>query len=213
MNCPIDEILLIDYLEGELEPETARRVEQHLESCPACRAEYDSLLRVREALAGAKESAVAEPGESFWKDNLEAVARATYRKDSSSSPMGKVLIFRRFSPRVLAAAAVVLLAFLGALRLGLGPLSRTERPAMELAQVTEDDQAYSDSLYQLAEMIYNSQIALNAVESMVEIASDQEGGYVPAGMEFPAYSSAYDGLAELEDDQLEQVIYALASDL
>jgi len=48
---------------------------------------------------------------------------------------------------------------------------------------------------------------------MVEIASDQEGGYVPAGMEFPAYSSAYDGLAELEDGQLEQVMYSLASDL
>jgi len=213
MNCPIDEILLIDYLEGGLEPDTARRVEQHLESCPVCRAEYESLLRVREALTGAKESAVDEPGEYFWNESLEAVARATYRKDSFSARVGKVLIFRRFSPRVLAAAAVVLLAVVGALRLGLGPLSRTERPATELAQVTEDDQAYTDSLYQLAETIYKYQIALDAVESMVEIASDQEGGYVPAGMEFPAYSSAYDGLAELEDGQLEQVMYSLASDL
>ena len=213
MNCPIDEILLIDYLEGELEPEAARRVEQHLESCPVCRAEYESLIRVRDAIAGAKESAVAEPGEYFWKENLEAVARATYMKDSSSAPVGKVLIFRRFSPRVIAAAAVVLLAVVGAFRLGLGPLSRTERPATELVQVDEDDQAYTDFLYQFAEAIYKYQIALNAVESMVEIASDQESGSLPDEMEFPAYSSAYDGLAELEDDQLEQVMYSLASEL
>jgi len=75
------------------------------------------------------------------------------------------------------------------------------------------DQAYIDSLYMLAETIYQYQLALNAMESMVELAADQEGGYVPAGMEVPAYSSVYDGLAELEDSQLEEVMYALASDL
>jgi hypothetical protein len=213
MNCPIDEIMLIDYLEGELDPETARRVEQHLESCPTCRTEYESLLKVKKVLAGAKESAVDEPGESFWKENLEAVARATYRKDSSSVSMGKVLIFRRFTPRILAAAAVVLLALAGALKLGLGPLGTREMPSAELAQISADDQAYIDSLYRVAETVYQYQIVLNAMESMVELAADQEGGYTPAGMEVPAYSSVYDGLAELEDSQLEQVMYSLASDL
>jgi hypothetical protein len=213
MNCPIDEIMLIDYLEGELDPETARRVEQHLESCPTCRTEYESLLKVKKVLAGAKESAVDEPGESFWKENLEAVARATYRKDSSSVSMGKVLIFRRFTPRILAAAAVVLLALAGALKLGLGPLGTREMPSAELAQVSAEDQAYIDSLYRVAETVYQYQIVLNAMESMVELAADQEGGYTPAGMEVPAYSSVYDGLAELEDSQLEQVMYSLASDL
>ena len=213
MNCPIDEIMLIDYLEGELEPEMARRVEQHLESCPTCRAEYESLFKVKQVLAGAKESVVDQPPESFWQENLEAVARATYRKDSTFESMGKVLIFRRLKPRILAAAAVFLLALTAALRLGLGPLGTPERLSTELAQVTEADQAYVDSLYQLAETIYQYQIALNAMESMVELGSDQEGGYTPAGIEVPAHSSVYDGLAELEDSQLEQVIYALASDL
>ena len=213
MNCPIDEIMLIDYLDGELDPETARRVEQHLESCPTCRAEYESLLKVKEVLTGAKESAVDEPGEPFWKENLEAVARATYRKDSSSVSMGKVLIFRRFTPRILAAAAVVLLALAGALKLGLSPLGTREMPSAELAQVSADDQAYIDSLYRVAETVYQYQIVLNAMESMVELAADQEGGYTPAGMEVPAYSSVYDELADLEDSQLEQVMYSLASDL
>ena len=213
MNCPIDEIMLIDYLEGELDPETARRVEQHLESCPTCRTEYESLLKVKKVLAGAKESAVDEPGESFWKENLEAVARATYRKDSSSVSMGKVLIFRRFTPRILAAAAVVLLALAGALKLGLGPLGTREMPSAELAQISADDQAYIDSLYRVAETVYQYQIALNAMESMIELAADQEGAYTTDGMALPAYSSVYDGLAELEDSQLEQVMYSLASDL
>ena len=213
MNCPIDEIMLIDYLEDELDPETARQVEQHLESCPACRAEYESLLKVKEVLAQAKDRAVDEPGESFWKENMEAVARATYMKDSSSMPAGKVLIFRRFSPRILAAAAVVLLALAGALKLGLGPLGIGETPSEQLAQVQAEDQAYIDSIYRVAETVYQYQIILNAMESMVELAENQEGGYTPAGMEVPAYSSVYDELAELEDSQLEQVMYTLASDL
>jgi len=213
MNCPIDEITLIDYLEGELAPEAARRVQQHLESCPACRAEYESLLKVKEVLATAKESAVDEPGESFWKENLEAVARATYRKDSFSESIGKVLVFRRFSPRILAAAAVVLLALAAALKLGLSPLGTREMPSAELAQVSAEDQAYIDSLYRVAETVYQYQIALDAMESMFELAAEQESGYTPAGMEIPVYNSVYDELAELEDSQLEQVMYSLASDL
>jgi len=125
-----------------------------------------------------------------------------------------VLSFPRFSrPRILAAAAVVLLALAGVLRLGLGPLGPPQRPSAELAQVTEATQAYIDSLYMLAETIYQYQIALNAMESMVELGADREGGYLPAGMEVPAHSSVYDGLAELENDQLQQVMYTLASDL
>lgn len=214
MNCPIDEILLIDYLEGELKPELARQVEQHLESCPSCRAEYEALLKVKQALSGVKKSVVDQPPESFWQENLQAVARATYKRDSSFASMGKVLSFPRFSrPRILAAAAVVLIALAGVLRLGLGPLGPPQRPSAELAQVTEANQAYIDSLYMLAETIYQYQIALNAMESMVELGADQEGGYLPAGMEVPAHSSVYDGLAELENDQLQQVMYSLASDL
>lgn len=215
MNCPIDEILLINYLEGELKPELARQVEQHLESCPSCRAEYESLLKVKQALSGAKESVVDQPPESFWQENLQAVARATYERDSSTGVSGgKVLSFPRFSrPRILAAAAVVLIALAGVLRLGFGPIGPPQRPSAELAQVTEANQAYIDSLYMLAETIYQYQIALNAMESMVELGADQEGGYLPAGMEVPAHSSVYDGLAELENDQLQQVMYALASDL
>lgn len=215
MNCPIDEILLIDYLEGELEPKMARQVEQHLDSCPSCRAEYESLLKVKQALSKVKESVVDQPPESFWQENLQAVARATYERDSSTGVSGgKVLSFPRFSrPRILAAAAVVLLALAGVLRLGLGPLGPPQRPSAELAQVTEANQAYIDSLYMLAETIYQYQIALNAMESMVELGADREGGYLPAGMEVPAHSSVYDGLAELENDQLQQVMYTLASDL
>lgn len=214
MNCPISEIMLIDYLEGELEPELARRVEQHLESCPVCRAEYKSLLEVKQVLAGAKESAVDQPPESFWQENLQAVARATYQQDSSSESVRNVLSFPWFSrPRVLAAAAVVLIALAGVLRLGLGPIGTQERSSAELAQVTEANQAYVDSLYQLAETIYEYQIALNAMESIVELGADQEREYTPDGMEVPAYSSVYDGLADLEDNQLQQVVYALASDL
>jgi len=215
MNCPIDEILLIDYLEGELEPKMARQVEQHLEACRHCRAEYESLLKVKQALAGVKESVVDQPPESFWQENFQAVARATYERDSSTGVSGgKVLSFPRFSRlRILATAAIVLLALAGVLRLGLGPIGPPRGPSAELVQVTEANQAYVDSLYMLAETIYQYQIALNAMESMVELGADQENGYVPAGMEVPAYSSVYDGLAELEDNQLQQVMYALASDL
>jgi len=40
------------YLDGEMEAEARRRFEEHLEACPACRAELDALRRVKEVTAG-----------------------------------------------------------------------------------------------------------------------------------------------------------------
>jgi predicted anti-sigma-YlaC factor YlaD len=62
--------LVSDYLDGELDPETGRRVEEHLALCPACRAYVEQVRDTVRALGcmpadGLPEDAVAELETAF----------------------------------------------------------------------------------------------------------------------------------------------------
>lgn len=43
MKCNDNELLLMDYLEGNLDAQTARVVELHLEECPRCQARFEAM--------------------------------------------------------------------------------------------------------------------------------------------------------------------------
>ncbi len=45
MNCDQLVDLLVDYFDGDLKPETARRLESHLECCPPCEKFIDRYRR------------------------------------------------------------------------------------------------------------------------------------------------------------------------
>jgi len=45
MTCDESKILLMDFLYNEIEPESEKLVRAHLQSCSACRSEYESLSR------------------------------------------------------------------------------------------------------------------------------------------------------------------------
>lgn len=61
MNCETVRPYLPAHAGGEITPETARTVEEHLSSCAACRSEAESLARVRTALASLREREVEPP--------------------------------------------------------------------------------------------------------------------------------------------------------
>jgi anti-sigma factor RsiW len=51
MRCPEIRPLLSEYLDGEVSPACARRVEAHLETCPGCQASFHALRRTVQLVA------------------------------------------------------------------------------------------------------------------------------------------------------------------
>jgi hypothetical protein len=68
---------LVDHAEGTLAPAHRQRhrerLERHLARCPQCRADLTAL---RDIPAVLHTSAVADPGETFWRQQREAIGRA-----------------------------------------------------------------------------------------------------------------------------------------
>ncbi|HHC08152.1 MAG TPA: hypothetical protein ENK55_05500, partial [Actinobacteria bacterium] len=50
-----------DYLDGNLEPELARRLEAHLEHCPTCPPLYAALVDARSGLEGLRDPDAVVP--------------------------------------------------------------------------------------------------------------------------------------------------------
>ncbi len=63
MDCELIKEQLIEYVDGDLSSEEARLVEEHLEQCPACRAEVEALSGVRELLL---DDGYVEPSPFYW---------------------------------------------------------------------------------------------------------------------------------------------------
>ena len=68
----IDENKLWDYIMGEAEPETAKRVEQHLSSCPKCKHRYNVLLQFHNELHHIDEDV---PSLGFSKKVIHTIER------------------------------------------------------------------------------------------------------------------------------------------
>ena len=99
---------LIDYLDDSL-PD-AGRVERHIESCPACRDELESLRLCRNALLSVRRSAAPE---RIWA-RVDSRLRAI---EAESSPVWRLLSGR---PTYAFAAGLVLF-LVGACSLLIGP--------------------------------------------------------------------------------------------
>lgn len=66
------EVLLSDYVDGSLGPDERREIEQHLESCAACKAALAELRETMNALSGMHR--VSAP-ENFDRDVAETIRR------------------------------------------------------------------------------------------------------------------------------------------
>src|SRR5262245_4367061 len=78
MKCEDTKLLLMDFLYEEIDPESEKHLRFHLESCSACRAEYEGLQRASLALRAWPE---AEPPQALvfvekrasWRQALQQV--------------------------------------------------------------------------------------------------------------------------------------------
>jgi len=115
------------YAHGELSPEEAARVAAHLQSCAACRSEFEEVklgIRLAEALP-----TVAAP-EHLWEGIEAALARETNR-EGERAPQTRPLFPSRRRALIPAFAAVLLALAAGGAWLYL----RAQRPGWEVARV------------------------------------------------------------------------------
>ena len=64
MTCDEYRLLMMKYLDGELDREAAKTVEQHLASCSECRREWDSMQKLK---AITSKMQFTQPEEEVWK--------------------------------------------------------------------------------------------------------------------------------------------------
>ncbi len=209
MLCPVDDRILIEYLEGELEGQAAAEIGQHVASCGQCHARLAQLEATRRAVAD-RIGDYNPPSESFWKDNLEGVARATWLKREPAGVVSRRRL-QRLVP-AMAAAAVILLALIGTFRSGVFTPAPGQQEMVVVRADTVSAEALVDSLYMLARLAEQYQMAYQAMESIEEIGSSSEGSpYEETGMTYSVTGNVYDALLGMEDEQVEQVLYVLAS--
>ena len=80
MNCKtIKKRFLLDYMEGNLEPDQRTPVEDHLANCPQCREHFKEIQGIASLL---KSYTVADPGEAFW----DGLSSRIYSRVNSEKP-------------------------------------------------------------------------------------------------------------------------------
>jgi hypothetical protein len=111
--------LLPDFLGDELSLKKRERVEQHLEKCPACRAELVALRDVWDDLAL---QTLPQKGEAFWQGFTTRVMREVRRKRLIPAEKKTPLLlpgWRVLLPAAGMAAAIIVAVI--AIKGGLGP--------------------------------------------------------------------------------------------
>jgi predicted anti-sigma-YlaC factor YlaD len=109
VNCNDVKEQTVPYLELDLDGNRVHRITVHLESCPACRGEMET---VRQVLVSVKSTTVPDPGERFWKD-FPATVRRELRTEQADT--GAFVRLRRMatSNRLSLALAASLLVLVG----------------------------------------------------------------------------------------------------
>jgi hypothetical protein len=108
MRCHRVHRLLPDYIGDELSFTKREQVEEHLQECPACRAELAALQGVWEGLAG---QALPQKGEEFWQGFTARVMSAVRRKRPLPAERKTPLLFPGWQvllPAAAAAAAIIM---------------------------------------------------------------------------------------------------------
>jgi hypothetical protein len=109
MNTHPSDSELHDYLDGDLDPARDAAVARHVEQCDSCRAVWLRQRQLRHRLAALPRE--MEPP----ADALRNIHRALAAGDRSTAPVTEIRGVRRWRPRTLAAAAVLLVALSSAL--------------------------------------------------------------------------------------------------
>lgn len=143
MQCKDVREILSPYLDGFLEPEEQRKVERHLESCPACQAQYADLRHTVELL---RELPEVTPPAGFRKqlrEQLEALEQPVPVATGSARSKGRGG-WRNWMG-MLAAAAVLVVA-LGISGLWQGSLANLTGPGEGLLARLFTGSGQSDKL-------------------------------------------------------------------
>lgn len=173
MDCKIVKKLFPDYLDGALTEDQRVLLEDHLQKCPVCRAECDSLLDSWEMLADYEVPAVSE---QFTRQVLQKV-----HDKKSALPEGNFLqrLFAVFSLRnftsVPALASLAVLVGIGYFLLAgrsTGIIEKNGLPASQRFEIVRDlkDEEIIRNLeiYENAEILENLDLLvdLEAVENI-----------------------------------------------
>ncbi len=73
MDCQEIQRKLGAFLDGELNPEEGKIISDHLDSCPACQAEWEALSKLDNLVA---ENQGLDPGEEAWQRMRDGIGRA-----------------------------------------------------------------------------------------------------------------------------------------
>ena len=119
--------VLLDYLLGELPGDEAEELRAHLQECPECRREYQSLKEVVELTHSATS---LEPSQGIYENLKEAVLARRPRPRLLRRPLGlKVSILRAATVLLIAAAILAVPVIYLKSRKAAGPPLTTEKPA------------------------------------------------------------------------------------
>ena len=114
-RCRTYRVLLVDGADRTLSDRQQERLERHLARCSAC---AEELTALREVPAVLKTSAVPDPGEEFWRQQRDAIGRATRALPEPSRAWRPTLWFAgvqhstwRYPLAATAAGLVVMLVY------------------------------------------------------------------------------------------------------
>ena len=116
MNCKnARDIILTDYIDGDLKVRALGGVEEHLKACPACRGFAED---AKKSSALFKNPIRKDPPPEIWSNIRTEISRKAYRPGFIQEALEKMrYILPNFRPAVVAiSAAVVLLVAAAAVR-------------------------------------------------------------------------------------------------
>jgi len=175
MKCEDAQSILTQYLLGDLDEDTCAGIREHLETCESCRAAVQeiepTLDLLRDALAAASEV----------PERLSSVHRARVRGATSRRPVRIVWWVAEGHPKLVAAAAVVVIAFIlvGTMLPALSGARSKARVAASLSKLrsAEIGLELSDAVDAVPEPVEMEEItAIPVLEKNGNGTVDAEGG-------------------------------------
>ena len=110
MNCKkIEELILTDYIDGNLKAEALREVGAHLASCPNCRKLAAEAVSAGKLFTGLKKE---EPPADLWYKVRAEIAAERGQPVVARALDSVRYFFKQIRPAVAIAAAVVLIFFI-----------------------------------------------------------------------------------------------------
>ncbi len=106
----LDDQILNTYLDNELTEPWKSQVEEHLSYCPSCRARYQNLLQVSDAI---KSSALTEEEIQPHKDRVLSMIEKNYLSKGKSKKSFLRRTFKVSGPQLIGVAAAFVVVFVG----------------------------------------------------------------------------------------------------